>query len=177
MHRGLLKKCLFACTLIFTAAYVSACDAVEEPDVRIVPGAYEEFGERLVRDGTIISEGLAGVYFGRLFHFGGDGSFLVQVMSDLHEEEGSATGRFGIRGHELKINIESSSTSVYSVGSQIKYEKIEVVNHNYRTIFSIDDNQIEFTGPGLVLTTTSTNHGANRLNRQTYLRVIIGNDS
>jgi hypothetical protein len=129
---------------------LTACDS-GAPDAKDIPtGNYTEFGVRQIQDGEVVSEGLAGVYFQRVFQFEADGTFAVEVFSDFAPEQGTAQGQYEI-GDALRLQVESSTTSFYSVGSLVVYDEVEVVDGSYQTTFDIDGGSIEFRGPGLVL--------------------------
>ena len=130
---------------------LTACDSEDENFV-IEPGIYSEFGERLLLGGEVVSEGLAGVYFGRALRFSADGTFSVEVFSDLPSETGVARGRYETAGGELTLYVESTTSPIYEVGESLRYVRFEVVGGSYRTAFDIDGTDVVFEGPGIILT-------------------------
>lgn len=131
-----------------------ACDAntPESPqDVDVPRGIYQEFGERSVVDGDVAYEGVAGVYFQRTFHFRTDRELTIDIASDYNPEIGTAMGRYQTNGKSLRVTIDSSTSSYYESGESIEYDDATVVDESFHTSFSVDETEIEFTGPGLVL--------------------------
>lgn len=128
-----------------------ACDSNSPVNDAEIPfGVYQEFGIRTVADGEVTSEGLAGVFFQRILRFN-EGEVTIEVASDLSAEVGTARGQYETDGETLRLTINSSTSSYYESGEVIEYDEVEVVDQSFRTSFSIDDAESEFSGPGLIL--------------------------
>lgn len=129
----------------------TACDSNSpDKDIEIPFGMYQQFGVRTVADGDVTSEGLAGVFFQRNLRFN-EGDITIEVASDLNSEVGTARGQYETNGKTLRLTIDSSTSSYYERGEVIEYDEVDVVEESFRTSFRIDDAEIEFSGPGLIL--------------------------
>ena len=103
-------------------------------------------------NGEVVSEGLAGVFFGLALRFESGGAFQIEVFSDIPSEAGVARGRYETAGSGLTLNIESTSSPIYQVGKSIQYTRVQVVRSEYQTAFDIGGTDVVFEGPGLILT-------------------------
>lgn len=128
-----------------------ACGTQAEKMSKIPTGVYVEFGEKIIKQNSIISEGIAGVYFQRTFTFRDNQTIKIKVSSDFPPEVGAATGSYKIKYDKLIIDINASSTSVYEKGSFIVFDNFKWVDSTFTTVFNIDGHKFTFTGPGLIL--------------------------
>ena len=103
-----MLRLLLASALLLPLA---ACDSGVDENVDVPSGTYTEFGVRHLRDGEMVFEGLAGVYFQRSFRFGTDGTFEVRKRK----------ARTGVKpGTTEKIKIPASKYPAFKPGKGLK---------------------------------------------------------
>lgn len=142
---GLLALSLAGCDLF-------SDDGPPTKGIDIPLGAYEEFGKRTLVNDTVVSVGIAGVYFQRVFRFKEEQQITISVFSDFRPEVGIAQGRYLVDDEGLLITVESSTSSYYEQGESVHYNEVEVVDDTFTTTFHIGGHDSVFQGPGLILT-------------------------
>ncbi len=152
-----MKTLVLSLIISLLVVALAACDSVRaEEDVFIPDGVYGEFGMRIAVDDSIYMQGLARVYFQRIFKFENNDSLEITVHSDFHPEQGKAHAHWQTEGGALRITIEETTTSYYESGEKIIYEDVKVLDAQYQTVFTIDTSEVVFQGPGLILSQEST---------------------
>lgn len=140
------------------ALVLASCDLFEgedERDINIPLGSYEEFGERVLVNDSIVFEGIAGIHFQRTIKFEEDG-ISIRVVSDCDPEMGIARGSYVTKNNSLIITIKESTSSYYKRREIIRYDDVEVVDGKFRIMFKIGEYESVFKGPGLILTKVMT---------------------
>ena len=125
------------------------CDS-SVPEATPLDGSYVEFGGRDLMDGDVISAGIAGVYVQRVLDLS-EGRFVVEVASDWPPEVGTATGAYSVDGDQLRLHVESSSSSLYPARSVVAYDEALVLDGQFRDSLSWAHLGLTFDGPGLAL--------------------------
>ena len=128
-------------------AFACGCDSAEE-EITLPGGVYQQFGMRVTANGTVLSELPAGAYWGRTLRISGR-DVVIEVISDIVDEIGTARARYTIRGQGLTLRIHGSTTPLYKSNEVIEFSRYDVLDAAFRDTLSVGAQRFPFQGPGL----------------------------
>ncbi|MGB3541449.1 hypothetical protein [Rubrivirga sp.] len=136
--------------LLASVVVLVGCDSGSVVDgIALEDGAYEDVGVRLF-DGDDVWREFGGARFvSRTYRFASDGTFRIDVITDIGGGNGPAFGRYRLENGGLVLEVDSSDTVEYDAGDIEAYDAGRTVGRGYRT----DLGGAMFEGPGLILTT------------------------